>query len=209
LGIIQAGWSPYSRKNLNEFFTTYAPQISNGTHPIEISINGANASAPAGKSSSEANLDLMVAYGLLGETNIKQFQAGLTDAYPGNYLDNDALVIPLLDAVDPDFCSDKEKGWGFQCGGVQLSKVVSMSFGEPELFRISAKKQRRVCHEFMKLALQGHTIVFSTGDFGVGGNSNYNTRNPLKANGQIPYQFLVFLRHKLTLWSRMYPERPR
>lgn len=61
-----------------------------------------------------------------------------------------------------------------------------MSFGLPELFIVTAKKQQRICNEFMKLALQGHTMVFSSGDFGVRGNSNYNDKIPLKANGCVP-----------------------
>ena len=91
----------------------------------------------------------------------------------------------MLDAVDASFCSEREKQQGFDCGTASLSKVVSVSYGLPELFRLTAAKQKRVCNEFMKLALQGHTIVVASGDLGVATDSGYN-KGPVQANGCVP-----------------------
>ena len=106
--------------------------------------------------------------------------------YKGNYYNNDALVVPLLDAVDGSFCNQREKDVGFDCGTAKLSKVVSMSFGVPELYKLSAAKQKRICNEFMKLALQGHTIIASSGDFGVSTTSNYGHGLGIHSNGCVP-----------------------
>ena len=71
LAIFQTGDSPYYQKNLDEYFTSFASYVPNGTHPELVSINGATAPAKhAGGASGEANLDFMVAYGLLGPVNI-------------------------------------------------------------------------------------------------------------------------------------------
>jgi tripeptidyl-peptidase-1 len=71
LAIFQTGYSQYYQKNLDEYFTSFAPNVPNGTHPELVSINGGTAPAKhAGGASGEANLDFMVAYGLLGPVNI-------------------------------------------------------------------------------------------------------------------------------------------
>lgn len=46
------------------------------------------------------------------------------------------------------------------------TNVISISYGEAEV-DLPANYQKRQCDEFMKLALQGHTILLSSGDYGV------------------------------------------
>jgi tripeptidyl-peptidase I len=55
-----------------------------------------------------------------------------------------------------------------QCGTYTPTKVLSISYGNAEKdFPVNYHK--RQCSEFMKLALQGHSIFVDSGDWGVGG----------------------------------------
>lgn len=45
-------------------------------------------------------------------------------------------------------------------------RVISISYGEAEA-DLPERYQKRQCNEWMKLALQGHTILTSSGDYGV------------------------------------------
>jgi tripeptidyl-peptidase I len=52
------------------------------------------------------------------------------------------------------------------CGVYTPTKVISISYGIAEADQ-PASYLRRQCNEFMKLGLQGHTILVASGDFGV------------------------------------------
>jgi len=53
-----------------------------------------------------------------------------------------------------------------QCGVYQPTKVISISYGQAEA-DLPLSYTKRQCNEFMKLALQGHSILVATGDYGV------------------------------------------
>jgi tripeptidyl-peptidase-1 len=55
------------------------------------------------------------------------------------------------------------------CGGFSSTNVISTSYGQNEA-DLSAKYANRQCLEYMKLGLQGVSILYSSGDFGVAGN---------------------------------------
>ena len=75
----------------------------------------------------------------------------------------------LLAAVDGALCSEAEKKNGTDCGTVELTRVLSNSYGSNELQMPEAAAQR-ACNEYMKLGLKGHTIIFSSGDYGPAGH---------------------------------------
>ncbi len=54
-----------------------------------------------------------------------------------------------------------------QCGVYEPTNVISISYGEPESALPDFYIQRQ-CNEWMKLVLQGTTVVMSSGDSGVG-----------------------------------------
>lgn len=56
------------------------------------------------------------------------------------------------------------------CGVYKPTNVISVSYGGGEQF-VPIAYQRRQCLEFMKLGLQGVSIIFSSGDAGVGGKA--------------------------------------
>lgn len=53
-----------------------------------------------------------------------------------------------------------------QCGVYTPTKVISASYGQAEA-DLPANYVKRQCNEFMKLGLQGHSILVSSGDYGV------------------------------------------
>ena len=57
-----------------------------------------------------------------------------------------------------------------QCGTLQPPKVLSVSYGEGEQY-LAPNYNRRQCKEIAKLALQGTTVVMSSGDSGVATNT--------------------------------------
>ena len=87
----------------------------------------------------------------------------------GSYCNYTAYGItgdtPSLDGKFPDNHPGGYKG-KLQCGVYQLTKVISTSYGEAE-HDLPVNYQRRQCNEFMKPGLQGHTFLFSSGDYGV------------------------------------------
>lgn len=69
------------------------------------------------------------------------------------------------DPVYPDPAPHGYKGQ-LQCGVYQPTRVISISYGEAEA-DIPIRYDKRQCNEWMKLSLQGHTILIASGDYGV------------------------------------------
>jgi tripeptidyl-peptidase-1 len=53
-----------------------------------------------------------------------------------------------------------------QCGVYKPTNVISASYGQAES-DLPMKYTERQCNEFLKLGLQGHSILFASGDYGV------------------------------------------
>lgn len=174
MGIFGFGDS-YNVTDLNRFYATYAQFIPKGTKPEDYIINGAEESAQyiAG----EANLDLQMAYPITYPQKIAFFQTPSNTLFGG-------LANDFLDAVDASYCTfdggdDPDYdyiyplfGGGFQgpamCGTYNVTNVVSVSYGKDES-QVSAHYLHRQCQEWMKLALQGVTVLAAAGDHGVAG----------------------------------------
>ncbi|KAF7197253.1 Aorsin [Pseudocercospora fuligena] len=189
LGMFENFYS-YAQEDLDEFYTRYHPEIPNGTHPITISVNGGAgpANRTAKENGGEPELDIQAALPLIYPQTITIYQVEdppqaalqinqtlpgylntFLDSLDGSYCNYCAFGVcgddPVLDAVYPD-----ERPGGFkqprQCGVYNLTRVLSISYGQGEQ-DLPVAYTRRQCNEFMKLALQGHTIMASSGDFGV------------------------------------------
>lgn len=72
---------------------------------------------------------------------------------------------PSIDAVYPDPAAGGYKG-KLQCGIYKPTNVISASYGQAEA-DLPVNYTKRQCNEFMKLGLQGHSILFASGDYGV------------------------------------------
>jgi tripeptidyl-peptidase-1 len=72
--------------------------------------------------------------------------------------------------LDPSYPDPNPGGYKgqLQCGVYKPTNVISISYGDGEA-DLPDFYMKRQCNEWMKLALQGTTIVMSSGDNGVGG----------------------------------------
>lgn len=88
------------------------------------------------------------------------------DALDGTFCANDD---PSQDAVYPDNSTDPLAYKGpKQCGGIAATKVISTSYGYNEA-DLTPLYEMRQCNEYAKIALQGVSFFFSSGDYGVAG----------------------------------------
>lgn len=178
----------YSQEDLNLFFTTFFPTIPNGTHPIPAFIDGAVAPVPVAEAGGESDLDMTLAYPLIYPQTITLYQTD-DPIYAAETLNGtlDGFLDTFLDAIDGSFCTYSAYGQtgdnstldptypdpnpgGYkgklQCGVYKPTNVISVSYGGGEN-GLPVDYERRQCNEFLKLALQGHTILFASGDYGV------------------------------------------
>lgn len=123
-----------------------------------------------------------------GETNTTGFLNTFLDSIDGSYCDYTAYGItgdsPGIDAAYPDNSTGGYKGQ-LECGTYKLTNVVSISYGEAEVYLPKPYVERQ-CNEIMKLGLQGHSIFVASGDYGVASfpGSNGNEFGCLSGNGQ-------------------------
>lgn len=77
------------------------------------------------------------------------------------------LISDLGDSKDPNI--DGQYPDQVNCGTTRPTNVISTSYGFNEA-DLGIKYEKRQCDEYMKLALQGVTVIYSSGDSGVAGN---------------------------------------
>jgi len=187
-----AEWADYLYyPDLKIFFENYtSPRIPSETLPEFISIDGgrmSNLSEAEAGNVVESALDFQTAYSIIWPQQIRQYQLGdsinvdsvgtfniFLDALDGSYCSYEGGDQPY---VDPEYPDPNEGGYTgpLQCGGAPVSNVFSVSYGQIE-GALGTFYQERQCHEWMKLGLQGVSVVFASGDSGVANryNAGYN-----------------------------------
>ncbi|KAL9100078.1 MAG: hypothetical protein Q9163_004502 [Psora crenata] len=186
LGIFEDLGDVYSQADLDNFFLTLAPQIPQGTHPTLKAIDGAVAPNPVTSAGPESDLDFQISYPIIYPQNSILFQTD-DPVYEANYI-YQGFLNNFLDAIDGSYCSYSAFGetgnspldppypnpaaggykGDLQCGVYTPTNVISISYGGQE-YDLPASYQQRQCNEFMKLGMQGVSIVVSSGDSGVAG----------------------------------------
>ena len=155
LGIVETDSQKYSQSDLDGTWADFAPYVPAGTGPTLDSVNGGTApTTDPSQAGTEADLDFQVSIPLIYPqgTTLYQIAEG-----------SDGLLTPFLDAIDGSFCVAGATG---QCGAYAPTNVISVSYGTGEYEHPPAYLHRQ-CSEFMKLGLQGVTVVFASGDSGV------------------------------------------
>ncbi|KAL8832256.1 MAG: hypothetical protein Q9191_000388 [Dirinaria sp. TL-2023a] len=189
LGIFEDLNDKYSQTDLNDFFATLAPQIPQGTHPTLDGIDGATAPVPVAQAGPESDLDFQISYPIIYPQNSILFQTD-DNPYEANYTFQ-GFLNNFLDAIDGSYCTysafgetgnspldppypDTTRPGGYtgqlQCGVYKPTNVISISYGGQEA-DLPPSYQERQCNEYMKLGMQGVSIVVSSGDSGVSGPS--------------------------------------
>lgn len=120
----------------------------------------------------ESALDLEFAMALIAPQQATVFQVGS--------LEQGASFNNFLDALDERFCTsasgateagvDRQYAAPVGCSSATPTNVISTSYAYNEV-DLSPRYTMRQCNEYMKLGLRGITVIYSTGDFGVAGNS--------------------------------------
>ena len=190
LGIFEDLGDMYSQTDLNLFFATLATQIPQGTHPTLDGIDGATAPVTnTANAGAESDLDFQISYPIIYPQNSILFQTD-DDVYEANYT-FEGFLNNFLDAIDGSYCSysafgetgnspldppypDPRAGGykgALQCGVYKPTNVISISYGGQEA-DLPASYQQRQCNEYMKLGMQGVSLVVSSGDSGVAGPAN-------------------------------------
>jgi len=102
------------------------------------------------------------------------------DAIDGSYCEFVAFNDSSPDPLDPPYPDPSKEAGAFkeslQCGVYNATNVISISYGGQE-FDLPAAYQQRQCAEYMKLGLQGITLVFASGDSGVAGPDGDDSNN--------------------------------
>ena len=112
LGVFEFG-DKYAQGSLNSFFTKYAPNVPNGTHPDLASIGRGSltkAPVPVGKDGGESDIDFDMAFSLIYPQKVTLYQTASTP-YNLSYLDTHSSLRSqgltfgqaannLLDALD-------------------------------------------------------------------------------------------------------------
>ncbi|KAI1124400.1 peptidase S8/S53 domain-containing protein [Nemania abortiva] len=195
LGIFEGENDHYSRVDLDVYFSTLYPHIPNGTYPEERLIDGAVGAIedPSNftnvEDGAESALDFDAAIPLIfpqgtvlfqqddqyyeSTDNLPGFWNTFLDAIDGSYCNfsafgetGDCTEPACLDPAYPDPNPGGYKGQ-LQCGVYKPTNVISISYHTVE-GELPDSYLKRQCLEWMKLVLQGTTIVTSSGDVGVG-----------------------------------------
>lgn len=157
---------------------TLNSNIPNNTHPVHRLINGATAPAPPENPGPESALDFEVSYPVIWPQNSVLFQTDdpvyqRNNPFTGTFNN-------FLDAIDGSYCDASEESLdppypnpapgGYkgskQCGVYNPTTVISISYGVAES-SLPIRYIRRQCNEWMKLGLQGVSVVIASGDRGV------------------------------------------
>ena len=202
LGIFEDLGDVYSQTDLDEFFLSLAPQIPQGTHPTLDAIDGAVAPTVVANAGPESDLDFQISYPIIYPQNSILFQTD-DPVYEANYTYN-GFLNNFLDAIDGSYCTYSAFGetgnspldppypdpapGGYkgklQCGVYKPTHVVSISYGGQE-YDLPASYQQRQCNEYMKLGMQGVSLVVASGDSGVAGPAGDDNPDGCLGQGQI------------------------
>ncbi|KAK0623800.1 peptidase S8/S53 domain-containing protein [Immersiella caudata] len=185
LGVHVPSWMTWRPEDLDAFFGKFVPNMV-GQRPVMAAINGGyrNLDVQMDPFNLEANLDFEYAMALTYPLAVTNIQVG-SQELPG------PQIGTMLAAFDDYYCGSldpstdpipPDKGTaGFECGTTKPPNVISISFAWPE-HQFPAEYLSRQCLEFLKLSLQGVTVVVATGDAGVGGHPDGFCSDPFQPN---------------------------
>lgn len=164
LGMFEEGNEMYRQTDLDLFYKNYVSKIPKGFGPKVDLLNFGSSKPNPNGAVGEAALDFDMIYPIIYPQN--------SELYQSKSQSND-LFDHFLDAIDGGFCSGDDpsidgSSSGRACGTFKPSNVMSFSYGVEE-GTWPLKYTQRQCNEFMKLGLQGSSIVFASGDGGVAG----------------------------------------
>lgn len=162
-GIAEYAPQTYVASDLDMFFNSYSPKQV-GSRPTLVSVAGGavyNGPAQGFNYDGESNLDLSYAMALVGTgIPVTLYQAG-TPTYGASF-------NTLLDAIDGSYCGVDGDVSTTCAQNAPRPNVLSTSYSYNE-GDLTPLYEQRQCQEYAKLGLMGTTVLYSSGDYGVGG----------------------------------------
>ncbi|KAJ5890471.1 Rattus norvegicus CLN2 is a lysosomal protease Precursor [Penicillium subrubescens] len=172
----------FHAEDLDLFFENQTTNIPLGTRPLEAMIANTEGDGPSSKFGLESALDLQVVYPIVYPQTITIYQ---TNDHMDAQNSSQGFLDAFLNAIDGSYCTDCALGQcgdgkrvnpnspaepenRVLCGLYKPANVISISYGGPEQ-NFPAPYQRRQCNEYMKLGLQGVSVLLASGDHGVAG----------------------------------------
>lgn len=174
LGIVEYTPQAFLQTDLDLYFKDFESKLVNKPPIVTLLDNAVVQTQNQSFSfNGESALDIEFAMALVFPQQVNVFQVG--DTNQGGSFNN------FLDGIDGSYCNfeggdskdpniDGQYAADVNCGRSRPTNVISTSYGFNEA-DLGAKYEQRQCDEYMKLALQGVTVLYSSGDFGVAGNS--------------------------------------
>lgn len=178
--------------DLAQFFENLtSPPIPSDTVPDFISIDGgktSNLTVALAQEVIESALDFQTAYSIIWPQQTRLYQVG--DSVNVDSVGTFNIFLDALDAsyctyeggdapyIDPQYPDSQQGGYSgpLQCGGAPISNVYSFSYNQIEA-ALPVFYQQRQCMEWMKLGLQGVSVLFASGDSGVANRYNAGYEN--------------------------------
>ena len=178
-GIVEYSPQAYLQPDLDMFFANFSKKQVQTT-PTLVSIDGGvpQTIAKGFEFNGESDLDLQYGMTLVNPISVSLYQVGdniesgsfntFLDALDASYCTFEGGDDPTQDPAYPDPAATGFKGPN-ECGGAAATKVISTSYGYNEA-DLTPFYEMRQCQEYAKLGMQGTTVLYSSGDFGVAGN---------------------------------------
>lgn len=176
IGIVEYSPVYVLQSDTTKFIGNYSQNVPKNYQPGVVLIDGAQevqdhtlTGNAAFAAYGEGNLDTQYAVALSYPTPVTIYQVGPSDG--------SASFNTFLDGVDGSYCT-YEGGDDYtmgdphttSCGTAPKANVFSTSYAYNEA-DLSPAYEARQCSEYAKLGMQGVSFLFSSGDYGVGGNS--------------------------------------
>ncbi|KAG5984638.1 hypothetical protein E4U55_003859 [Claviceps digitariae] len=173
IGIYATDWETWLGRDLDLFFGDFQPNMVS-RRPAMLPIDGGYRDETLDNLIflMEPNLDFGYSMSLVGPLTVTDIQVG--DKYlRGNLnamlaaFDERYCHTALDPAIDPVY-PDVQNPGGYQaldCGNRRTPLVISISWAQPEA-ELPARYLKRQCAEFLKLGLQGVTVLAASGDTG-------------------------------------------
>jgi tripeptidyl-peptidase I len=176
-GIYQTAWATWIPEDLDKFFAAFQPALI-GNRPVIQAVNGGyrQSDTQSYVFNLEANLDFEYAMSLAYPVPVTNIQVGdkflmgntniMLAAYDAGYCET--ALDPNYDPIYPDIDNAGEPGAynASDCGRFKPPLVISISYAWNEAW-FSDEYAHRQCLQFLKLGLQGSTVIAASGDFGT------------------------------------------
>ncbi|KAN0097087.1 Peptidase S8/S53 domain containing protein [Tylopilus felleus] len=144
-----------NNQDLQQFFQLENP-MAYGSNYTYVSINGGMNNQSYAAAAVEANLDTQFAFGLTYPTPATLYSTGGSPPYIPDALTTSDTNEPYVDWLD------------YVLSQEYLPQTISTSYGDDEQ-TVPYSYATRVCSGFATLGARGISILFSSGDNGVGG----------------------------------------